>query len=130
MRRPRHQIGKTFSFEAAHQLSDLPEGHKCGRMHGHSYQVTVSVGTDGDLTPPGFVVDFVELAPVKVFLDTTFDHRVLNEVLDVPPTSENIARWLFEWCEIHLPLPASVWVESVRVQETASSYAEYARTWA
>lgn len=125
--RSRHTIGKTFAFEAAHYLPGLPEGHKCGRMHGHSYRVTVSVGTDVDLTPPGFVVDFADLVPVKEFIDAALDHRVLNDVLDVPPTSENIARWLFDWCEIHLRLPASVWVVSVRIQETANTYAEYAR---
>ena len=46
-------------------------------------------------------------------------------VLDVPPTSENLARLLFEWCTSHLSLPAGVSVAAVRVAETASSFAEY-----
>lgn len=34
-----YRIGKRFMFEAAHHLPDLPEGHKCARLHGHSYTV-------------------------------------------------------------------------------------------
>lgn len=119
-------IGKSFRFEAAHYLPDLPEGHKCARLHGHSYTVEVSVATEGDLTPPGFVVDFAELSALGAYLNETFDHRDLNEVVDVAPTSENLARLLYEWCAANLRLPLGVTVAAVRVGETASTFAEYA----
>ena len=120
-----YRIGKRFGFEAAHHLPGLPCGHKCARPHGHSYTVQVSLATDGDLLPPGFVVDFAALTPVGTYLRDTFDHRDLNAVLDVPPTSENLARLLFEWCTSHLSLPAGVSVAAVQVAETASTFAEY-----
>lgn len=120
-----YRIGKRFRFEAAHQLPELSEGHKCARLHGHSYTVEVSVATDGDLTPPGFVVDFAELSALGAYLRERFDHRVLNEVIDVAPTSENLARLLYEWCATNLLLPPGVTVAGVRVSETAATFAEY-----
>ena len=120
-----HRIGKTFRFEAAHSLPGLPDGHKCGRPHGHSYAVEVWLVAAGPLTHPGFVVDFAELAPFGRYLTETFDHRDLNLVLDEPATSENLARWFFHWCEAHLELPVGVRVERTRVSETASTFAEY-----
>lgn len=121
-----YRIGKRFGFEAAHHLPGLPDGHKCARPHGHSYSVEVSVATDGELAPSGFVADFADLGPVGVYVQETLDHRDLNEVIDVAPTSENLARLLFEWCAANLDLPSGVTVASVRVSETASTFAEYA----
>ncbi|MGH3737671.1 MAG: 6-pyruvoyl trahydropterin synthase family protein [Micromonosporaceae bacterium] len=119
-----YRIGKRFGFEAAHHLTGLPEGHKCARPHGHSYTVEVSVAADV-VTPPGFVADFADLAPLSTHLAETFDHRDLNMVLDVPPTSENLARLLYEWCAENLALPAGVSLAAVRVSETGSTFAEY-----
>ncbi|WFE27685.1 6-carboxytetrahydropterin synthase [Solwaraspora sp. WMMD791] len=118
-------IRKSFRFEAAHRISGLPADHKCGRLHGHSYTVEVVVSSS-DLVPPGFVVDFADLAPLGEYLAATFDHRDLTEVLDVAPTSENLAWFLYEWCQENLPLPGTVQLTAVRVGETASTYAEYA----
>lgn len=121
-----YRIGKRFRFEAAHHLPDLPDGHKCARPHGHSYTVEVSVITNGELAPPGFVVDFAELAPLGAYLKETFDHRDLNEVVDVAPTSENLARLLYEWCAANLHFPAGVTIAAVQVSETTSTFAVYA----
>ncbi len=121
-----YRIAKRFRFEAAHHLPDLPEGHKCARPHGHSYTVEVSVATSGELAPPGFVVDFAELSALGAYLNETFDHRDLNKVVDVAPTSENLARLLYAWCAANLRLPPGVTVTAVRVGETASTFAEYA----
>lgn len=118
------RIGKTFTFAAAHRLGGLAEGHKCGRLHGHGYTVEVTLASRR-LTGPGFVVDFAELNLLKRHLDGEFDHQLLNEVVDVEPTSENLARVLFDWCVAHLALPDGVVVEAVRVRETATSWAEY-----
>ncbi|MGH2392999.1 MAG: 6-pyruvoyl trahydropterin synthase family protein [Candidatus Limnocylindria bacterium] len=119
-----YRIGKRFTFEAAHWLGGLPEGHKCGRQHGHSYTVEVILAV-AELSEPGFVVDFAELDPVKKHLGDVFDHQVLNEVIDVEPTSENLARVLFDWCTAKLSLPATAAVEAVRVSETLTTWAEY-----
>jgi 6-pyruvoyltetrahydropterin/6-carboxytetrahydropterin synthase len=70
-------------------------------------------------------VDFAALAPFESYLQDAFDHRDLNAVLDVPPTSENLARLLYQWCMSHLSLPAGVSVAAVRVAETSSTFAEY-----
>lgn len=119
-----YRIGKRFTFEAAHHLLDLPAGHKCARHHGHGYRVEVVVAA-ADLAPPGFVVDFAELAAVDQHLAARFDHRDLNDVLDEPPTSEQLARHLYDWCTQHLNLRHGAQVELVRVAETGSSWAEY-----
>lgn len=121
-----YRIAKTFRFEAAHHLTGLPEGHKCARPHGHSYTVQVTVVTEGELTGPGFVVDFAELSVLGGYLDAAFDHRDLNTVLAVAPTSENVAAHLYHWCTGNLALPDGVRVEKVRVSETGSTFAEYA----
>lgn len=119
-----YRIGKSFTVEAAHRLSGLPESHKCGRLHGHSYTVEVIL-TARELVEPGFVVDFGELNMLKRHLSDTFDHQLINDVVDVEPTSENIARLIFEWCAAKLPLPPGAFVEAVKVSETTSTWAEY-----
>ncbi|MDG4830005.1 6-carboxytetrahydropterin synthase QueD [Solwaraspora sp. WMMD1047] len=118
------RISKEFRFEAAHWLPDLPEGHQCGRVHGHSYTVRILLAAEV-LRRPGFVADFADLSLVKAYIDSTLDHRFLNEVLDVAPTSELLARHFYHWCTANLVLPGGVWVESVRVSETPTTYAEY-----
>ena len=122
----RHRIGKWFRFEAAHRIAGLPGNHKCSRLHGHSYAVEV-VLTGERLTAPGFVADFAELEPVRRYLDERLDHQVLNDVLPVEPTSENLARFLAEWFVEHVEprFGGRGRLERVRVCETASSWAEY-----
>lgn len=119
-----HTIGKRFTFSASHQLPGLPEGHKCARLHGHNYTVEVVLEADR-LTGPGFVTDFGDLAPVKTYLDTTFDHRHLNDVLDAPPTSEVLAEHLAGWLMTHLEPMIPARLAAVRVSETESSWAQY-----
>jgi 6-pyruvoyltetrahydropterin/6-carboxytetrahydropterin synthase len=119
-----YRIAKQFTVEAAHRLGGLPEGHKCARRHGHSYRVEVILAATV-LRGPGFVVDFADLGPLKRHLEATLDHRDLNEVMAVEPTSENLARGLFEWCAAELGVPAGVSVEAVRVSETPATWAEY-----
>lgn len=119
-----YRIGKRFTFEAAHQLGGLPDGHKCAHLHGHSYSVEVVLAAAA-LSRPGFVADFGDLTPVRKHLDEGYDHRHLNKVMDDEPTSENLARVLFDWCTANLALPAAVTVAAVRVSETATTWAEY-----
>lgn len=119
----RYRIGKTFTFDAAHQLAGLPAGHKCARLHGHTYTVEI-VLAGKRLEEPGFVTDFADLAPFKRYLDAQLDHRLLNEQLPCEPTSENLARHLAEWFLQHLQPHIGGRLERVRVSETGSSWAE------
>ncbi|MGH3718023.1 MAG: 6-carboxytetrahydropterin synthase QueD [Pseudonocardiaceae bacterium] len=119
-----YRIGKRFSFDAAHVLHGLPVGHKCARLHGHTYTVEVELSSRR-LTEPGFVTDFGDFAVFKSYLDENFDHRLLNEVLDVEPTSELLAEHFFGWCITHLEPVIGGWLTAVRVSETPSTWAEF-----
>ncbi|MEV4709598.1 6-carboxytetrahydropterin synthase [Actinoplanes sp. NPDC049316] len=119
-----HEIGKRFTFAASHLLPGLPEGHQCGRLHGHNYTVEVVLGAE-ELAGPGFVTDFGELAPFKAHLDETYDHRHLNEVMQPAPTSENLAEVLAQWFIEKLEPEIPGRLLAVRVSETPSSWAEY-----
>lgn len=119
-----YKIGKTFTFDAAHSLPSLPPGHKCARLHGHTYTVEIVLSAM-HLTPPGFVTDFAELRPVKHYVDSTLDHRHLNDVLETEPTSENLARHIAEWFQENVEPTIPAWLESIRISETPSSWAEY-----
>lgn len=117
------RIAKTFTAEASHQLGGLPEGHKCARLHGHSYTVEVVLASQ-QVSSVGFVVDFADLTPVGVYLQTYMDHHHLNDLVD-QPTSELLAAHLYWWCTEHLELPVGVYVEQVRVSETGKTWASF-----
>ncbi|MCX4758667.1 6-carboxytetrahydropterin synthase [Kitasatospora purpeofusca] len=91
---------------------------------GRSYTVEFVLTAD-QLVGPGFVTDFGDLAPVKAVIDSTLDHRVLNEVLPVVPTSENLAVWFAGWFVEHVEPDLPGRLAAVRVSETASSWAEF-----
>lgn len=116
-------ISKTFKFEAAHQLPGLPPGHKCGRLHGHSYTAEIVLSAD-ELIPPGFVMDFADLQPVGDYLDRIADHHLLNDLIG-EPTSERLAQHLYEWVLANVPIRDGAALERVRVSETATSRADY-----
>lgn len=122
-----YRIAKEFSFSASHQLPHLGSEHKCARLHGHNYTVTVFLAASG-LDERGFVADFAELSPVKAFLDTCWDHRHLNDCVPLPPTSEHLAQFLFNWCQENLPPQVANSLEAVWVSESDSTWAEYRPT--
>ena len=97
-----YRISKKFSFSASHVLNLLPEDHSCSRIHGHNYVVTVHLRSE-KLDEYGFVKDYQALAPVKQFIDDTLDHHHLNDCMDCPPTSENIARFIYERFKPEIP---------------------------
>jgi 6-pyruvoyltetrahydropterin/6-carboxytetrahydropterin synthase len=86
---------KEFRFEAAHHLPNVPEGHQCGRLHGHSFRVEVHVSGPVDAYT-GWVIDFADIkSAFKPILDR-LDHYYLNEIEGLEnPTSENIAIWIW-----------------------------------
>ena len=119
-----YTISKEFAFSASHILDGLPEGHQCGRLHGHNYVVKVALRGD-NLDPTGFVLDYGLLAPVKRLIDDLLDHRHLNTALPEwvgNPTAENMARWLAKEVRAIGEIP-----EGVRV---AVSLSETPKTWA
>lgn len=127
-----HVIRKEFGFEAAHQLHGLPEGHKCGKKHGHSYRVAIELSAES-LDSFGFVTDFANLRPVGDYIRTTLDHSDLNELQAddgsgpvIPqPSSELIAQHVYKEALRLLPEEISALITAVLVSETASSSASY-----
>lgn len=112
-------VFREFTFEAAHRLPNLPEGHKCRRLHGHSYRVEVHV--QGAVNPDtGMVVDFADIKAAFQPLWVQLDHNYLNEVEGLDnPTSERLAVWIWERLAGMLPL------NRVVVRETCTSGVEY-----
>ena len=107
------KIFRSFTIEAAHRLPNVPAGHKCARLHGHSFRIELEL--DGAVDAhTGWVMDF---ADVKIAFQPTFDrldHHYLNEIAGLEnPTSENLARWI--WKEIKPALPQ---LSKVTVHET------------
>jgi 6-pyruvoyltetrahydropterin/6-carboxytetrahydropterin synthase len=111
---------KDFSFEAAHLLPHVPEGHKCARLHGHSFQVRVTVsGPVGTRT--GWVMDFADLKAACAPVIDALDHRYLNEIEGLEnPTSEVIAIWL--WDRIATRVPR---LSAIEVRETCTTGCVY-----
>ncbi|MDL2256756.1 6-carboxytetrahydropterin synthase QueD [Bacteroidales bacterium OttesenSCG-928-I14] len=97
-----YKISKQFSFSASHVLSMLEEGHPCARMHGHNYTITVHLKSD-TLDEYGFVKDYKALKVVKQYIDDTLDHRHLNDIIPGHPTSENIAKFIYDRFKKDIP---------------------------
>lgn len=97
------EIYKEFNFEAAHHLPNVPEGHKCARLHGHSFLVRLVVsGPVGEKT--GWVIDFGDIKKAFKPVWEQLDHHYLNEIHGLDnPTSENIAAWIWEKLKPQLP---------------------------
>ena len=87
------------SFDSAHWLPEVPEGHKCKRMHGHTYRVRLEIS--GKVDPvTGWVIDYAELKAKWLPIKDQLDHRLLNDFID-NPTCENIAKWIGVTLGIH-----------------------------
>lgn len=110
------EIFKEFTFEAAHRLPNVVPGHKCARLHGHSFQVSVHLtGLVGSDT--GWVRDFRDISCAMEPLLDVLDHYYLNEIAGLDnPTSEVLARWIWERLAEALPE-----LSQVVVRETCNS---------
>ena len=96
-------IFKSITFEAAHRLPNVPEGHKCARLHGHSFRVEIHVSGPID-AQTGWVVDFADVKAAFKPLFAQLDHHYLNEIEGLEnPTSEVIARWIWQRLKPALP---------------------------
>ena len=116
----RVRLSKTFHFEAAHDLPTFPDGHKCRRLHGHSFRFDVVV--EGDVDPArGYLIDYGDIKKAADPIVKQLDHYYLNEIEDLSnPTSENLARWLWQKLKPLLPDLAEI-----IVYETCTSRCEY-----
>jgi 6-pyruvoyltetrahydropterin/6-carboxytetrahydropterin synthase len=116
----RMEIYKEFSIEAAHRLPHVPEGHKCSRLHGHSFQVSIHVSGAVD-AQSGWVMDFADIKAAFKPVWERLDHHYLNDIAGLEnPTSENLARWI--WRELKPALPL---LSKIIVKETCTSGCVY-----
>jgi len=117
-------IAKRFTFDAAHCLPLLPDGHKCKRVHGHTY--TVELVCKGRLQRDCMVMDYAEIAEQWMPLGEQLDHHYLNDIPGLEyPTTEILAHWIFhkltqnDTTFHHLKL--------VRVYESSTTWCEITR---
>src|SRR6478735_8670133 len=113
------RLSKTFRFEAAHDLPTFPADHKCRRLHGHSFRFDVVV--EGEVEPAkGYLIDYGDIKKAAEPLVKRLDHYYLNEIEGLSnPTSEVLAKWLFDRLKPALPLLAAI-----IVYETCTSMCE------
>lgn len=110
------RIAKTFTFDAAHFLPLVPDGHKCKRVHGHTYRVDVIC--EGPIDARGMVCDYAEIAEAWRPLNDLLDHRLLNDIADLSnPTTEILAPFIIERL---IGIPVVV----VRVYESSTTWCE------
>lgn len=110
------EIYREFKFDAAHKLPNLPGGHRCGNLHGHTFRVFIHIeGAVG--TETGWVKDYGDIKSICAPQIDMLDHEYLNEIAGLEnPTSENIALWL--WEKIKPSLPELTMIE---IKETDST---------
>lgn len=98
-----------FTFEAAQSLPQLPNGHPCRRVHGHSYRIEAAAD------------DLAGLEPILAALYERLDHRYLNEVPGLESaTVERMCEYIWAWIRERGAHPTAV-----VVQETPSSRCLY-----
>jgi 6-pyruvoyltetrahydropterin/6-carboxytetrahydropterin synthase len=116
----RVRLVKSFDFEAAHWLPCFPEGHKCRRMHGHSFRVDIVV--EGDVLPEqGYLIDYGDIKRAIEPVRSQLDHYCLNDIEGLEnPTSEVLAVWIWERLAPELPM-----LSEVVVHETCTSRCHY-----
>jgi 6-pyruvoyltetrahydropterin/6-carboxytetrahydropterin synthase len=114
------RLAHQFRFEAAHRLPNVPAGHKCARLHGHSFRIELAVRGPVD-EHAGWFIDYQQLADAWAPLHEQLDHRYLNEIEGLDnPTSETLARWI--WQRLQPSLPGLC---RVTVFETCDARCEY-----
>ncbi len=114
------EIFKVFTVEAAHRLTAVPQGHKCGRLHGHSIRVEVHVSGEPD-PGTGWVCDFAEIKQAFQPIYEQLDHNYLNDLPGLEnPTSERLARWVWERLAPVLP-----GLSRIVIHETCTAGATY-----
>jgi len=115
----KRSVTRRYCFEAAHWLPGVPEGHKCRRVHGHNYEIEVTL--QGIPDHRGFILDFFEMDAIVDPIVARIDHRTLNDIAGLEnPTAELIAAWFTK----QIKLPDSTSLKRIRVYETKDCWAE------
>jgi len=118
--RPTVEIFKEFTFESAHRLPHVPAGHKCGRLHGHSFRLAIYLEGPVD-AHTGWIRDFSEIKTIFKPIYEQLDHNYLNDIAGLEnPTSEVLCHWI--WQQLKPLLPE---LSRVRLHETCTSGCEY-----
>ena len=113
-------IFRAFTIEAAHRLPNVPVGHKCSRLHGHSFRIELQVSGEVDARS-GWVMDFADLKTAFQSTYDRLDHNYLNDIRGLEnPTSENLARWIWNEMKPRVPL-----LSRVTIHETCTSGCSY-----
>ena len=114
------EVVKDFRFEAAHFLPNVPEGHKCRRIHGHSFRGEIAVR--GSIDPKlGWLIDFADLKKAIDPIVARLDHYMLNDLAGLEnPTSEILAMWIWRELVPHVPN-----LHRVTIEETCTSRCHY-----
>jgi queuosine biosynthesis protein QueD len=114
------RLTKDFRFESAQTLPNVPPEHKCGRMHGHSFLVEITV--EGEVNPEtGWIYDHAEISRAMNPIIEQLDHAYLNEIPGLEnPTIELMAAWL--WKKLAPQLPG---LAEITIHETPSARCTY-----
>ena len=114
------EIFKVFTLEAAHHLPNVPPGHKCARLHGHSFRIELHLSGPSD-PQAGWVMDFADVKAAFKPIYDRLDHHYLNDIPGLDnPTSEQLATWIWDQAKPVLPL-----LSAIVVHETCTSGCRY-----
>lgn len=110
------EIYKDITFEAAHLLPNVPNNHKCGRLHGHSFRVRITL--DGPVNDSiGWVEDFADVKKAFDPIHKVLDHNYLNEIEGLDnPTSENLVKWIWDQLK-----PTLTYLSAIEIKETCTT---------
>lgn len=114
------ELKQLFRIESARRLTGLPDSHPCSRLHGHSFQIELTLVGERQ-AQTGWVIDYHQITEIMKPILTQIDHHVLNDIPGLEnPTSENLCFWLFEKVKKSLPELTRVTVRET--PDTACSY--------
>ena len=114
------ELVKEYRFESAHKLPRVPPGHKCARLHGHSFKIEIVIAGEVD-SKTGWFIDYGELDRIWQPLHDRLDHNYLNEIEGLEnPTSEVLSQWIFD--RVRRDLPS---LQAITVFETCDARCTY-----
>lgn len=117
---PQVELCREYRFEAAHRLPKVPPGHRCARLHGHSYKLEICISGATDLET-GWLLDFYDLDRAVQPIIDALDHQMLNDLEGLAnPTCERLCSWIWQRLA-----PVLAQLDSITVWETVDSRCTY-----